>query len=123
MSNLRRISCAIVVRRGGAILLQLKKKYGQWEIPGGKLDGAETALQCATRELEEETGLHWLEGRQIGYVDHRDTFGCVTFECTKYSGWPMVMEPDKHTAIGWFETLPENLTEDTRTCLAAFNIR
>lgn len=119
MTAMRRISCCAIVRRGNAILLQLKKKYGQWELPGGKLDGTETAWQCVHRELEEETGLHWLEGRLLGYVDHRDKYGCVIFECTKWDGAPKIMEPDKQTAIGWFEVLPDQLTDDTKSSLEA----
>ncbi len=120
---LRRISCCIIVRRGDETLFQFKLKHNQWELPGGKLKGTETALDCAKRELEEETGIRWLEGRQLGYVDHGDKYGCVVFECTKWEGTPAVMEPDKQSVIGWFKTPPENLTEATKVTLEAFTLR
>ena len=119
-SMLRRIRCAIVVKRDKALLLQLKKKYGQWEIPGGKLDGVETSLECAKRELYEETGLIWIDGYQLGYVNYRDKYGCVVHVCTEWEGDLKLMEPDKQSAIGWFDILPENLTADTQTTLKEF---
>jgi ADP-ribose pyrophosphatase YjhB (NUDIX family) len=117
--ELRRISTGIIVG-DSRILLVLKKKYNQWCFPGGKLDGQETALDCAKRELEEETGLVWLNGHQICYYDSPDSkFGCVVFRCTQWDGTPKVMEPNKLPAIGWFEAdaLPENLTQHTLTAI------
>jgi ADP-ribose pyrophosphatase YjhB (NUDIX family) len=106
----------------GVVLLVFKRKYNEWCFPGGKLDGQETALNCAKRELEEETGLFWLEGQQIGYVDSpRGKYGCVMFRCTKWDGAPKIMEPIKLPAIGWFhkDNLPENLTIDTLASIEA----
>lgn len=138
---MRQLSCGIVVKRVfykavGAVdcpvtevLLQFRRQYNassisdfsQWEFPGGKLDGNETAENCACRELNEETGLLWIDGRQLFYVDHRSKFGCVMWECTRYSGEATIKEPDKQSAIGWFDVdrLPENLTPDTKTSIAA----
>lgn len=39
---------------------------GHWAFPGGFMDMDETTEQCAIRELEEETGLHISEVKQIG---------------------------------------------------------
>lgn len=130
---MRQLSCGVVVKRVfhkaiGAVdrpitevLLQFKRRYGQWEFPGGKLDGNESAENCACRELSEETGLLWIDGRQLFYVDHRSDFGCVMWECTRYNGEATVKEPDKQSAIGWFDIdkLPGNLTLDTKTSIAA----
>lgn len=126
---MRQLSCGVVVKRTSHIagrpitevLLQFKRRYDQWEFPGGKLDGNETARNCACRELNEETGLLWVDGRQLFYVDHRSGFGCVMWECTRYGGEATVKEPGKQSAIGWFDInkLPENLTPDTKTSIAA----
>jgi len=53
---------AVIVRddQGRVLMAQRKphqKSGGYWEIPGGKLEGAETPAQAAMRELTEETGL------------------------------------------------------------------
>lgn len=45
--------------RSDALLMHRKGSHGsgQWALPGGKLDFAETLEACAARELQEETGV------------------------------------------------------------------
>ncbi len=123
---MRRISAGIVVPRVNdkgkvEVLLQLKCRYNHWEFPGGKLDGVETAEECARRELREETGIKAIKLTQLCYIDHRGKFGCVMFLANKWKGTPKLKEPDKQSAMGWFEldTLPTPLlTQDTKASLA-----
>lgn len=42
-----------------------------WEIPGGTQEEKETALQCAKRELKEETGLTAKRWTKLGFVCQR----------------------------------------------------
>lgn len=55
------IVCAtIIIHKGRVLLLQraLDDDYPNlWEVPGGEVKSAETLVQCAVRELKEETGL------------------------------------------------------------------
>jgi ADP-ribose pyrophosphatase YjhB (NUDIX family) len=51
---------AAVLDGQGRILLIKRRDNGQWCLPGGGLDAGESAVECALRELREETGL---EGR------------------------------------------------------------
>jgi len=57
---MRPFACDMVLVEDGKVLL-IKRAYepfkGQWAIPGGRLEGDETAEQCAAREMKEETGL------------------------------------------------------------------
>lgn len=60
----------IVENEDRAILLQLRK--GKWDLPKGKLDEGETIPECAVREVEEETGLQYIDlGELIGVTHHR----------------------------------------------------
>ncbi|MFJ4676956.1 NUDIX domain-containing protein [Kitasatospora sp. NPDC088783] len=75
----------VVVDGGGRVLL-LKNEREEWELPGGKLEGAETPVERVETEILEECGLRatagelldvWmyepLPGRQVFIV----TYGCT----------------------------------------------
>lgn len=54
------IGIGIVLRRGGDVLLGIRKNAhgaGQYSLPGGGVEGAETFAECAAREMREETGI------------------------------------------------------------------
>ena len=50
-------SVAVFARHQGRILLIKHKRLGAWLPVGGELEGGETPLEAAVRELHEETGL------------------------------------------------------------------
>lgn len=53
------VSCGFIVawRPISQVQLLLMKHPDRWDLPKGHVDPGETFLQCAWRELEEETGL------------------------------------------------------------------
>jgi 8-oxo-dGTP pyrophosphatase MutT (NUDIX family) len=63
-----RASLAVVIREGAALLVRRSHRpdAGLWGFPGGKREPGETALDCAIRELFEETGLQATAGTPLG---------------------------------------------------------
>lgn len=118
----------VILREGRLLLCQRMKapEAGYWSIPGGKVDHLETCLAAARREAEEETGL------QIGaveflchseFIDPQDRHHWVSliFVTRDTQGEPTLTEPDKLSAIGWFDPdkLPEPLSAFAKDALAA----
>ncbi|MDP6823683.1 MAG: NUDIX hydrolase [Dehalococcoidia bacterium] len=64
-----RIRAGVIITRDDSILLvQSDSDLGlKWWTPGGRVEGAETWAECATRETFEETGLKIEIGR-LAYV-------------------------------------------------------
>jgi 8-oxo-dGTP diphosphatase len=109
MDNRPKIGVDVIVRKGDEILLlERKNNYGEWAwcLPGGHLEFAEEIVDCAKREVKEETGLDidnvgistWLNNifRDVG--KHYVTF----YVEGKSSGEPFLAEPEKFRAIQWF---------------------
>jgi ADP-ribose pyrophosphatase len=76
-----------------------------WELPAGKLDDGETALQAAKRELVEETGYRAKKWKKLvsfypspGYVDERMT---IFLAAELIAGAPKPME-DERIETRWF---------------------
>lgn len=62
------------VSGGAAFLLcrrpsKMRRHAGQWALPGGRLDGGETPLDAALREVEEELGLRLTAESVVGWLD------------------------------------------------------
>jgi len=64
------IACGGLVKNNeGEILLIFRR--GKWDLPKGKLDDNETYLECAIREVKEETGLTKIKaGKEIDITYH-----------------------------------------------------
>ena len=83
----------------------VKNERAEWELPGGRLEPAETPSDCVVREIAEELGLAvtaaalldcWVyepvPARQVLIV----TYGC------RLAGAPAPRLSAEHSAFGWF---------------------
>ena len=110
---------SVVRHHGSAVMmavdeknrLMLVRQYrlpaGQylWELPAGKMDEGETALQAAKRELIEETGLRAKTWKKLttffpspGYVEEKMTIYLAT-DLTQGEAQPM---EDERIEARWF---------------------
>jgi 8-oxo-dGTP diphosphatase len=111
-----------MVKRGDKILLVQRSEppgVGRWGFPGGALEMNETIIDCAVRELREETAI---EAQAIAvltafdFIEH-DPSGAITRHaaliavlCEWHAGEGELLE--EATSLGWF-TLAEAETLDT----------
>jgi len=98
-----------------------------WELPAGKIDEGETALQAAKRELIEETGLRAKKWKKLasfypspGYVEEHMTIFLAT-GLTHGESEPM---EDERIETRWFtkkelrKQIASNKIEDAKTMIA-----
>jgi 8-oxo-dGTP diphosphatase len=74
----RAAGCVVWQRRssGGAeVLLVHRPRYDDWSLPKGKLDPGESDLDCARREVLEETGVTGAVGPELVSTRYRDRKG------------------------------------------------
>lgn len=107
-----KLGAIAVVHHEGRFLLVKRKKdpnANTWGFPGGHVELGETALEAASRELTEETGVIAIAERYLTNVDviTHDTDGSVQFHyllavviCTYQSGTPVAA--DDVSDAGWF---------------------
>jgi 8-oxo-dGTP pyrophosphatase MutT (NUDIX family) len=50
-------SCGVIVFKREPLSFLLMRHPTRWDLPKGHVDPGETDLECALRELEEETGI------------------------------------------------------------------
>ena len=81
MPERRAFSIAVFPRLGDRVLLIKHRRLMTWLPPGGEMEPGETPIECAARELREETGLEGTFPRTsdidgvplglLGYEEHQ----------------------------------------------------
>ncbi|MET8290052.1 methyltransferase, FxLD system [Streptomyces sp. NPDC005132] len=98
-------SLAVVTDEHGRVLLGWSNR-GMWEVPGGKLEGAEPLDEAGVRELAEETGLHATDATVVTILtDAAQGVPRVTavIRIRSFTGTLTTAEPDKFTRWEWHD--------------------
>jgi ADP-ribose pyrophosphatase len=123
----------MAVDEKGRILLvrqfRLPAEKYMWELPAGKIDAGEKALQAAKRELIEETGYRAKKWKKLttfyaspGYVQERMTI----FQATDLKAGEATPMEDERIETRWFtrkevrKMIEEGKIEDAKTMLGFF---
>jgi len=104
-------SVYLLLMKDGKVLLQKRKDTGfrdrQWGLISGHHDGGETLVQSMIREAKEEANIDIVESDlefvHLLHKAEKDERLEVFFRTEKFKGQPIIAEPDKADAIGWFE--------------------
>jgi mutator protein MutT len=120
-SNGPRVGCGVAIIRDQELLLIRRARppeAGCWSLPGGKVDLWERTEEAARREIAEEIGVTLRALDLLCVVDYvapeeRAHWVSPTFLAQEFEGEPALLEPEKHTGLGWFplDALPRPLTQ------------
>jgi 8-oxo-dGTP diphosphatase len=105
-----KIGVGVCMIKDGKVLLGKRLNahgQGTWAFPGGHLEFGETVVNCAKREVAEETGMKISNIRKGPYTE--DLFIAVNKHYITLlmiadwqSGEPVILEPDKCQEWRWF---------------------
>ncbi len=106
-----RVGVGVFIRKDGKVLMGKRKGShgeGHWGLPGGHLEFNEEIVECAIREVKEETNLK-VKNIHFGALTN-DIFKkegkhyiTIYMVCDYSSGKLKIMEPDKCQGWGWFK--------------------
>lgn len=123
---------AIIVADDGRLFLaqrgeKARNERGLWEFPGGSVEFGETMREALIREIQEEYGVTIDIVELLTVTDHilpneGQHWISPSFICRIIEGTPVIREPEKYAAIGWFslDDIPRPLTQVTEHDLALY---
>ncbi len=126
-------SAVIVLLDDGRIVLERQFRYPineiLWEIPAGKLDKDEDPLECAKRELLEETGISASKWQKLGHIYTTPGFSdekIHLYFASGISNGSRHLDEDEFLEIRYFkveeveEMIMKNEITDSKTIAAFF---
>ncbi|MFI6520406.1 NUDIX hydrolase [Spirillospora sp. NPDC050679] len=131
MSIVNLAGCIIQQEPSQLLLLHRNtSKRVQWEIPGGKLEPAESAAEAAYREIKEELGVDVEIIEKLGsrsFQEDGRTMTYTWFRAKISSGTPAVQEPQTHDELRYFDVkelvdLEDELSANTVNFLAEVKV-
>jgi 8-oxo-dGTP diphosphatase len=128
-----RVGCGVAVIRDRNLLLIRRARppeAGCWSLPGGKVELWERTEEAARRETAEELGIVLGALELLCVVDYvapeeRVHWVSPAFLAKEFEGVPALLEPEKHTGLGWFplDALPSPLAQSALQAAEAFKSR
>ncbi|GAA1191611.1 nucleotide triphosphate diphosphatase NUDT15 [Pseudonocardia alaniniphila] len=99
---------AVVVDDGRVLVMRRAGAHGAglWGLPGGHQEFGESPERTAVREVAEETGLVVAVTPRLGFTDDPMPdigrhYVTLFLACSRITGEPRLMEPEKATALDW----------------------
>jgi 8-oxo-dGTP diphosphatase len=99
---------AVVVDDGRVLVMRRAGAHGAglWGLPGGHQEFGESPERTAVREVAEETGLVVAVTARLGFTDDPMPdigrhYVTLFLACSRVTGEPRLMEPEKATALEW----------------------
>lgn len=123
---------AIIIDEQGRLFLaqrglKARNERGLWEFPGGAVEFGETLRDALVREIREEYSMTIVVDKLLTVTDHilpdeQQHWVSPSYLCRIVEGAPVILEPEKCSAIGWFapDDVPKNLTQVTRHDLVLY---
>ena len=118
---------ALIINTQGQVLLVKSHKWGgQYVLPGGHVEFGETLLECAKRELMEETGIVATQLKLIAITDNidqeRGQYVHASFLITHFIGEISNCEPQYCHEWRFFDLsqLPENIFNPHKKILQTY---
>ena len=121
---------AAIVRDGKLLLIQRRRppEAGHWNLPGGKAEFLERLEDAVIREIREEIGVavvikDFLCLVQMLGVDGQHWVSPV-YRASLLGGEPCLCEPDKISAVAWFDLdrLPAPLAQAASEAATALKL-
>ncbi len=120
-----KVGIGIMLFKDGKVLLGKRKSShgaGEYAWPGGHLEYMESIVDCARREIKEETGMEVQNVRFLRLLNLKDYkpkhYIDIGLIADWKSGEPQVMEPEKCEGWDWYDL--DNLPSPLFVPLASY---
>ncbi len=118
----------LLLEEDGHVLFlhQTRQNGGRFSLPGGNVDGLESAREALCREANEEAGIKLTPDRlEFCHLLHRrkpktgEVLVNIYFRARQFKGEPVSREPEKFRDVAWLPlaALPEEISNHTRKVL------
>ncbi len=109
----------IIINERNQILLGKRQDLPLWDLPGGRLEENEELIDCAIREILEETGYKIIIDDKIGTYHRNRVHDIQHIYIGHIIGGKAILS-DETKALKWFNHLPINMVPNRRRQIKDF---